>query len=131
HTSEPVPYLLFDRDEPGPGGEYSERGVAGATPVPAHELMARLLRCPPRCWPGPSPGSTVIGAAGRFFAHPRAMIPVSGVPCNPGSSSDLSRSDNTCTSSVYMGSRAVARRVEGEANEPGATHRSVGARRQG
>jgi len=44
HTSEPVPYLLFDRDEPGPGGEYSERGVAGATPVPAHELMARLLR---------------------------------------------------------------------------------------
>jgi 2,3-bisphosphoglycerate-independent phosphoglycerate mutase len=44
HTAEPVPYLLFDRDEPGPGGEYSERGVAGATPVPAHELMARLLR---------------------------------------------------------------------------------------
>ena len=44
HTSEPVPYLLFDRDEPGPGGEYSERGVAGATPVPAHGLMARLLR---------------------------------------------------------------------------------------
>jgi 2,3-bisphosphoglycerate-independent phosphoglycerate mutase len=44
HTSEPVPYLLFDRDEPGPGGEYSERGVAGAIPVPAHGLMARLLR---------------------------------------------------------------------------------------
>ncbi len=44
HTSDPVPYLLFDRDEPGPGGEYSERGVAGATPVPAHDLMARLLR---------------------------------------------------------------------------------------
>jgi 2,3-bisphosphoglycerate-independent phosphoglycerate mutase len=44
HTSEPVPYLLFDRDEPGPGGEYSERGVSGATPVPAHGLMARLLR---------------------------------------------------------------------------------------
>jgi 2,3-bisphosphoglycerate-independent phosphoglycerate mutase len=44
HTSEPVPYLLFDRHEPGPGGEYSERGVAGATPVPAHDLMARLLR---------------------------------------------------------------------------------------
>ena len=44
HTSEPVPYLLFDRDQPGPGGEYSERGVAGAIPVPAHGLMARLLR---------------------------------------------------------------------------------------
>jgi hypothetical protein len=39
-----VPYLLFDRDEPGPGGEYTERGVAGAIPVPAHGLMARLLR---------------------------------------------------------------------------------------
>jgi 2,3-bisphosphoglycerate-independent phosphoglycerate mutase len=44
HTSDPVPYLLFGTDEPGAGGEYSERGVAGSTPVPAHELMARLLR---------------------------------------------------------------------------------------
>jgi len=44
HTAAPVPYLLYDRDEPGPGGEYSERGVAASTPVPAHDLMARLLR---------------------------------------------------------------------------------------
>ena len=29
HTSDPVPYLLFDSDEAGPGGEYTERGVAG------------------------------------------------------------------------------------------------------
>jgi 2,3-bisphosphoglycerate-independent phosphoglycerate mutase len=43
HTSEPVPYLLFGTDRPGPGGEYTERGVAGRTPVPAHDLMARLL----------------------------------------------------------------------------------------
>ena len=43
HTSDPVPYLLFDSDEPGAGGEYTERGVAGCTPVPAHDLMARLL----------------------------------------------------------------------------------------
>jgi 2,3-bisphosphoglycerate-independent phosphoglycerate mutase len=43
HTSDPVPYLLFDSCRDGPGGEYSERGVAGATPQPAHELMGRLL----------------------------------------------------------------------------------------
>jgi 2,3-bisphosphoglycerate-independent phosphoglycerate mutase len=44
HTSDPVPYLLFATDAPGVGGEYTERGVADCVPVPAHELMARLLR---------------------------------------------------------------------------------------
>jgi 2,3-bisphosphoglycerate-independent phosphoglycerate mutase len=44
HTSAPVPYLLFDSEVPGPGGEYTERGVAGKTPVIAHQLMARLVR---------------------------------------------------------------------------------------
>lgn len=44
HTSAPVPYLLFDSEVPGPGGEYTERGVAGKTPVVAHQLMARLVR---------------------------------------------------------------------------------------
>jgi 2,3-bisphosphoglycerate-independent phosphoglycerate mutase len=43
HTSDPVPYLLFRSDTPAAGGEYTERGVAGSAPVPAHELMARLL----------------------------------------------------------------------------------------
>lgn len=43
HTSEPVPYLLFDSTTPGPGGEYTERGVAGNDPVAAHGLMRRLL----------------------------------------------------------------------------------------
>ena len=43
HTSDPVPYLLFGTDSRGAGGEYSERGVAGRIPVPAHDLMARLL----------------------------------------------------------------------------------------
>jgi 2,3-bisphosphoglycerate-independent phosphoglycerate mutase len=43
HTSDPVPYLLYGTDLDGPGGEYTERGVAGATPVPGHHLMARLL----------------------------------------------------------------------------------------
>jgi 2,3-bisphosphoglycerate-independent phosphoglycerate mutase len=44
HTSDPVPYLLFDSEAPGPGGEYTESGVAGTVPVIAHELMSRLLK---------------------------------------------------------------------------------------
>jgi 2,3-bisphosphoglycerate-independent phosphoglycerate mutase len=43
HTSAPVPYLLFDSERPGPGGEYTERGVAGSIPVVGHQLMARLV----------------------------------------------------------------------------------------
>ena len=43
HTSDPVPYLLFDSEHPGPGGTYTEAGVADAPVVPAHELMARLV----------------------------------------------------------------------------------------
>ena len=43
HTSAPVPYLLFDSEAPGPGGIYTESGVAASTPVVAHDLMARLL----------------------------------------------------------------------------------------
>jgi 2,3-bisphosphoglycerate-independent phosphoglycerate mutase len=43
HTSAPVPYLLFDSEVPGPGGEYTEAAVAATTPIPAHGLMARLV----------------------------------------------------------------------------------------
>ncbi len=43
HTDQPVPYLLFDSERPGPGGTYSESGVADSTVVAAHELMARLV----------------------------------------------------------------------------------------
>ncbi len=43
HTPDPVPYLLFDSTADAAGGEYTERAVAGATPVPAHLLMPRLL----------------------------------------------------------------------------------------
>ena len=43
HTSAPVPYLLFDSEHPGPGGVYTERGVADSEPVVAHRLMARLV----------------------------------------------------------------------------------------
>jgi len=43
HTSDPVPYLLFDSTRPGAGGEYTERGVADAEPVVAHSLLRRLV----------------------------------------------------------------------------------------
>ncbi len=43
HTSDPVPYLLYDSTAPGPGGTYTEAGVASCEPVPGHGLMARLL----------------------------------------------------------------------------------------
>jgi len=42
HTDEPVPYLLVDSRVDGPGGTYTEAGVADAAPVPGHELMGRL-----------------------------------------------------------------------------------------
>ena len=43
HVADPVPYLLVDAAAPGPGGRYTEAAVAGQPPVPAHELMRRLL----------------------------------------------------------------------------------------
>lgn len=43
HTSDPVPYLLFDSTRPRAGGRYTERAVAGAEPVVAHSLMRRLV----------------------------------------------------------------------------------------
>ncbi|MGH8983653.1 MAG: cofactor-independent phosphoglycerate mutase, partial [Acidimicrobiia bacterium] len=43
HTPDPVPYLLYDATVAGPGGEYTERAVAGQAPVVAHGLMERLL----------------------------------------------------------------------------------------
>lgn len=43
HTSEPVPYLLVDSVERGPGGRYDEGFAAASHPVPGHRLMARLV----------------------------------------------------------------------------------------
>jgi 2,3-bisphosphoglycerate-independent phosphoglycerate mutase len=43
HTADPVPYLLVDSRKDGPGGTYSESGVAAASIVPGHELMTRLI----------------------------------------------------------------------------------------
>jgi 2,3-bisphosphoglycerate-independent phosphoglycerate mutase len=43
HTSDPVPYLLVDSKVDGPGGTYSEVGVAGAPVVVGHQLMDRLI----------------------------------------------------------------------------------------
>lgn len=44
HTPDPVPYLLVDSAQPGPGGRYTESFAAAAPVVPAHTLMARLTR---------------------------------------------------------------------------------------
>jgi 2,3-bisphosphoglycerate-independent phosphoglycerate mutase len=43
HTADSVPYLLFDSTVDGPGGEYTEAGTETCDPVPAHELMGRLV----------------------------------------------------------------------------------------
>ena len=43
HTPDPVPYLLVDSRQDGPGGTYTEAGVAESPPVPGHQLMPRLL----------------------------------------------------------------------------------------
>jgi 2,3-bisphosphoglycerate-independent phosphoglycerate mutase len=42
HTSDPVPYLLVDSQTSGPGGVYSEAGVADSEIIPGHALMNRL-----------------------------------------------------------------------------------------
>jgi len=47
HTPDPVPYLIYDPADPGPGGVYTEKGVAGSAPVVAHDLMAKFLRRDP------------------------------------------------------------------------------------
>jgi len=43
HTADPVPYLLFDSQAAGSGGEYTEAGVVNTPIVVAHDLMGRLL----------------------------------------------------------------------------------------
>jgi 2,3-bisphosphoglycerate-independent phosphoglycerate mutase len=43
HTPDAVPYLLFDSTVDGPGGEYTEEGVAEMPVVPGHELIGRLV----------------------------------------------------------------------------------------
>ena len=43
HTTDPVPYLLADSENDGPGGVYTEAGTAACQPVPGHALMGRLI----------------------------------------------------------------------------------------
>ena len=43
HTADAVPYLLARSERDGPGGVYSEAGVADQPAVPGHELMSRLV----------------------------------------------------------------------------------------
>ncbi len=47
HTPDPVPYLIYDPATPGPGGVYTEKGVANCPAVLAHDLMAKFLRRDP------------------------------------------------------------------------------------
>ncbi len=42
HTTDAVPYLLVDSATDGPGGVYTEAGVAECPLVAGHELMQRL-----------------------------------------------------------------------------------------
>ena len=44
HTAEPVPYMLFDSQDDGPGGSYTETATAGLPVVAGHTLMGELLR---------------------------------------------------------------------------------------
>lgn len=44
HTRESVPYLLVDSAVDGPGGSFTEPATAHCDPVPAHELLGRLLQ---------------------------------------------------------------------------------------
>ena len=43
HTPDPVPYLLVDSRDDGPGGVYTEAGAANAGVLPGHNLLPRLL----------------------------------------------------------------------------------------
>ncbi len=43
HTSDPVPYMLVDCRTDGPGGIFTETGVAENPPVTGHELLPALL----------------------------------------------------------------------------------------
>lgn len=43
HTTDPVPYLLVDSHRDGPGGVYTEAGVADAPLVVGHHLLPRHL----------------------------------------------------------------------------------------
>jgi hypothetical protein len=44
HTADTVPYLLYDSTRADVGGVYTEPATAHCAPVPAHELMGRLVR---------------------------------------------------------------------------------------
>ncbi|MBT5205720.1 MAG: 2,3-bisphosphoglycerate-independent phosphoglycerate mutase [Acidimicrobiales bacterium] len=43
HTADPVPYVLVDSSVDGPGGVFSESGVAAEPVVPGYQLVSRLL----------------------------------------------------------------------------------------
>ena len=46
HTSDPVPYLLYDSEVTGTGGDYTERFVAESPIIAGHDLMVQLVAAP-------------------------------------------------------------------------------------
>lgn len=44
HTTDPVPFLLYDSTAPASGGEFTESGTADAEPRVGYELMGDLLQ---------------------------------------------------------------------------------------
>jgi 2,3-bisphosphoglycerate-independent phosphoglycerate mutase len=43
HTADPVPYLLVDSEQDGPGGAYTEPATAHYEPIAGHQMLGRLL----------------------------------------------------------------------------------------
>jgi 2,3-bisphosphoglycerate-independent phosphoglycerate mutase len=43
HTADPVPYVLVDSVVDGPGGVFSESGVAAEPVIPGYQVVSRLL----------------------------------------------------------------------------------------
>ena len=138
HTSDPVPYLLFDSD--------ARRRRAASTPSAAWPGCTRSLaprpdgapaRADPRAVVAAAVGlgGTVTRAAGRFFAQTLVDDPGFRWCRSPGGTPDLPRSDNSCPYHRRRERNRVSRcapsRAEERANEPGAADRAVGARRQG
>lgn len=44
HTADPVPYLIVDSEDDGPGGVFTENGVSESPLVRGHQLLPELLR---------------------------------------------------------------------------------------
>ena len=73
HTADSVPYLLFDSTRAGAGGVYTEPATAHCAPVPAHELMGRLVAVVIRAAGRPSGMSRAVAGFSFRLLHPAPM----------------------------------------------------------